>query len=193
MITGTLGANGWYMTNVTVNWTIVDPESVILETAGCDTRTLSADTSATTLACRAVSDGGETTVAKTFKVDKTGPRDDGNAIAGCRRERLVQPPARRRLRRQRRHLRARFVLAVADIRRPGQRRGDRERDVHRRRRQRGTCVAPTQVRRDGAGGSPSARAPDANGWHNHAVTVTFQGADGTSGVDELHQTTYSGP
>ncbi len=41
--------------------------------------------------------------------------------------------------------------------------------------------------------SPAARPPDANGWHNHAVTVTFQGTDGTSGVATCTQTTYSGP
>ena len=41
--------------------------------------------------------------------------------------------------------------------------------------------------------SPAARPPDANGWHNHAVTVTFQGIDGTSGVATCTQTTYSGP
>ena len=34
VITGTLGTNGWYTTNVTVNWSIVDPESVILATSG---------------------------------------------------------------------------------------------------------------------------------------------------------------
>lgn len=44
VITGTLGSAGWYTSNVTVNWSIVDPESIILSTSGCDTRTLSADT-----------------------------------------------------------------------------------------------------------------------------------------------------
>ena len=54
--------------------------------------------------------------------------------------------------------------------------------------------AAAQVRRDGAAGEPrGSRQPDANGWHNHAVTVTFQGTDGTSGVDTCTQTTYSGP
>jgi hypothetical protein len=39
----------------------------------------------------------------------------------------------------------------------------------------------------------SARMPDSNGWFNHAVTVTFSGADGTSGVGTCTQQTYSGP
>ena len=72
-ITGTLGDAGWYKSNTTVNWTVVDPESIILSTTGCDTRTLNTDTQATRLACTAESDGGETTLAKTFKVDKTAP------------------------------------------------------------------------------------------------------------------------
>ena len=41
--------------------------------------------------------------------------------------------------------------------------------------------------------SPAARPPDANGWYNHAVTVTYQGSDGTSGVGSCTETTYSGP
>jgi hypothetical protein len=41
--------------------------------------------------------------------------------------------------------------------------------------------------------SASARAPDANGWFNHAVAVTFNGTDGTSGIDDCSQQTYSGP
>ena len=38
-----------------------------------------------------------------------------------------------------------------------------------------------------------ARAPDANGWYNHAVTVGFSGADATSGIDVCSQATYAGP
>jgi hypothetical protein len=37
------------------------------------------------------------------------------------------------------------------------------------------------------------RAPDANGWYNHALTVTFGGVDATSGVDSCTRATYSGP
>ena len=37
---GTLGLNGWWVSNVTLNWTVEDPESQILETRGCDAVTL---------------------------------------------------------------------------------------------------------------------------------------------------------
>jgi hypothetical protein len=39
-----------------------------------------------------------------------------------------------------------------------------------------------------------ARQPDANGWYNHAITVSFSGADAISGMDSCAAAkTYSGP
>ena len=38
-----------------------------------------------------------------------------------------------------------------------------------------------------------ARAPDANGWYNHAVALTFAGSDATSGIASCGAPTYSGP
>ena len=72
-IVGTVGGAGWYRSNVTVNWSIVDPESIILSTDGCGARTLTGDTTSTPLICTAESDGGVTTVTKYFKIDKTAP------------------------------------------------------------------------------------------------------------------------
>jgi hypothetical protein len=43
-----------------------------------------------------------------------------------------------------------------------------------------------------SGRSP-ARPPDANGWYNHALTVSFTGTDATSGIDGCSQPSYSGP
>jgi hypothetical protein len=37
------------------------------------------------------------------------------------------------------------------------------------------------------------RAPDANGWYNHAVALTFAGSDATSGIASCDAPTYSGP
>jgi hypothetical protein len=72
-IAGTLGNDGWYVTNVTIRWTVSDPESVILSTSGCDAKTLSTDTSGTRITCAAASDGGEATSTKTIRIDKTAP------------------------------------------------------------------------------------------------------------------------
>jgi hypothetical protein len=37
------------------------------------------------------------------------------------------------------------------------------------------------------------RPPDANGWYNHPVPVSFAGSDATSGLAGCSSTTYSGP
>lgn len=68
-IHGTLGANSWYVSNVTANWTVTGAQT----STGCDTKTLTADTPGTKLTCSATSDGDQTIVSKTFKVDKTAP------------------------------------------------------------------------------------------------------------------------
>jgi hypothetical protein len=76
-IVGTAGALGWYRSNVTVNWTILDPESIILGTDCVLATTLTVDTPGTRLSCKAWSDGGETTKAITIKLDKTPPAVGG--------------------------------------------------------------------------------------------------------------------
>lgn len=68
-IFGTLGANGWYRSNVTVNWTVVGAEI----STGCDAKTLSADTAGTKITCTATSGGDETVKSVTIKLDKTAP------------------------------------------------------------------------------------------------------------------------
>jgi hypothetical protein len=42
-------------------------------------------------------------------------------------------------------------------------------------------------------GSSFSRGPDANGWYNHAVGVSFSGTDATSGISTCSSATYSGP
>jgi hypothetical protein len=44
----------------------------------------------------------------------------------------------------------------------------------------------------GVSAGPS-RAPDANGWYNHAFGVAWSGSDATSGIAGCSSTTYSGP
>ena len=48
-------------------------------------------------------------------------------------------------------------------------------------------TAPT-----GVSGAPN-RAPDHNGWYNHAVDVVFTGSDATSGIDSCTTVNYSTP
>jgi hypothetical protein len=72
-IVGTVGGAGWYRSNVTVNWRIEDPESIILGSDCAPATTLTADTPGTKLTCKAWSDGGETTKSLTVRLDKSAP------------------------------------------------------------------------------------------------------------------------
>jgi hypothetical protein len=58
---------------VTLNWSVVDPESIILSTTGCSATTLTADTAGTLFTCSAESDGGTASVTAKIKLDKTVP------------------------------------------------------------------------------------------------------------------------
>ena len=192
---GTQGLNGWWVSNVTLNWTVEDPESQILETRGCDAVTVNQDTSGMSFSCYARSDGGETTVTVTIRRDVTGPvvtatpsrspdsngwynhalsvtytgtdatsgldscvpaqnysgPDNANAsVSGSCRDRAGNVTARN------------FALSY-------------------------DATAPTVT-----GATPS-RGPDHSGWYNHALSIAFSGTDATSGIDSCTQTTYSGP
>jgi hypothetical protein len=68
-----LPATGWYRGNVTLNWVVVDPDSVILNMTGCAAQTFSADTPGTKVTCAASSEGGDSSSSVTIKVDKTPP------------------------------------------------------------------------------------------------------------------------
>jgi hypothetical protein len=70
-ISGTLGLNGWYKSNVTVNWQ-VDGET---RSEGCDTRNLTVDTPLTAITCSAWNDNDNTDTSQTvrIKLDKTAP------------------------------------------------------------------------------------------------------------------------
>jgi hypothetical protein len=59
-VSGTLGANGWYVSNVTVSWTVTDPYSGIASSSGCGPVTLTSYTTGTTLSCSAASVAGLT-------------------------------------------------------------------------------------------------------------------------------------
>ncbi|MFZ3323464.1 MAG: kelch repeat-containing protein [Usitatibacter sp.] len=83
-VSGTLGNNGWYTSNVSVSWSVTDPESGIASSTGCTPITLTADTAGVTLNCSATNGAGLTAYASvTIKIDTTPPVISGMPAAGC--------------------------------------------------------------------------------------------------------------
>lgn len=72
-VTGTLGNNDWYTSNVDVSWSVTDSESAVSSSSGCDVIVVTTDTNGTTLTCTATSSGGTATQSVTVKRDATAP------------------------------------------------------------------------------------------------------------------------
>jgi hypothetical protein len=194
LIFGTLGANGWYTSNVTINWDktplgyISDP--------GCAAATLTQDTTGQLFDCTVTwGEPYNTTieVKKTLKVDKTPPAvtpsasrppdvngwynhpvavgfsgtDGTSKIASCTSATYAGPDN------------ANTAVAGSCTDNAGN-----------------VSQASFGLKFDATAPSVAAipaRPPDANGWYNHPISVEFSGADGTSGVASCSAATYSGP
>lgn len=72
-VSGTLGNDDWYVSDVTVSWEVVDEESEVSETSGCEQATIDYDTAGVTLTCTATSAGGTASESVTIKRDATPP------------------------------------------------------------------------------------------------------------------------
>lgn len=73
-VNGTLGANGWYTSNVSVSWNVTDAESTVSNTSGCNNVSISTDTAGVTYTCQATSQGGSSSKSVTVKRDATPPK-----------------------------------------------------------------------------------------------------------------------
>jgi uncharacterized protein YegL len=71
-VAGTAGTNGWYTSDVTVTFDVVDLESAATST-GCDPQTVSADTTGVSFTCAATSAGGTSSKTVDVKRDATKP------------------------------------------------------------------------------------------------------------------------
>jgi hypothetical protein len=78
-VTGTLGNNGWYTSNVAIAWTVTDPESTPTTTA-CGAQNVTSDTAGVTFTCSATSAGGSTSSSVTVKRDTTAPTITASAV-----------------------------------------------------------------------------------------------------------------
>ena len=82
-LSGAAGADGWYTGQVDVSWTVVDAESALASTSGCDAVTLTAETAGTVLSCSATNAVGLTaTQSVSVKIDTTGPIVTGAPTSG---------------------------------------------------------------------------------------------------------------
>jgi len=79
-VSGTAGSGGWYVSDVTVSWTVTDPESTISSMSGCGTTNITADTSGTNLTCTATSAGGTNSQTVSIMRDATPPAIGGLAL-----------------------------------------------------------------------------------------------------------------
>jgi hypothetical protein len=197
VITATLGNGGWYVTNVTVNWKVEDPESgTILSSSGCNATTLTADTPGTRLTCAASSDGGEATATKTIKLDKTAP-----AVAGAAPDRGADAGGW-----YTRPVTVAFsgtdavsgVEGCSTVTYSGPDSGSASvsgtcRDHAGNVGAAGSFPLKFDATAPAVTGAAPDRAPDSGGWYRRPVNVAFSGTDAVSGVDGCSTATYGGP
>src|SRR5512133_63276 len=193
-ITGTLGTNGWYVTNVTVKWTVTGET----RTQGCDTQNVTVDTPGQTITCQAWNDdtGESGSKSVTIKLDKTAPElvpdpvPDPNANGWHKAALTVRFPGS--------DLTSGIASCTADQAYGGP--DTSGFDIT------GSCT-------DKAGNSSGPKTytvkydtknptvdgisppPKPTGWYTAPVTFSFIGSDGTagSGLDGCPDVTYDGP
>ena len=81
-LSGREGDNGWYVSDVTVSWSVSDPTG-ISTSSGCEPQTLTSDTPGTTLMCSASNRAKpplSTAVSVTIKIDRVAPRLSGVSV-----------------------------------------------------------------------------------------------------------------
>jgi hypothetical protein len=77
---GTQGDNGWFVTNVLVNWSVSDPESGVASQNGCGPTPINSDTQGTKVTCSATNgEGLPSTQATNIRRDATPPSVVANA------------------------------------------------------------------------------------------------------------------
>jgi PKD domain len=73
-VSGTVGNNEWYTSDVSVTWEVSDLESGIVSSVGCNLTTITTDTTGDTLTCSAINGAGLSHSASvTVKIDQTPP------------------------------------------------------------------------------------------------------------------------
>ena len=193
-MSGTAGSNGWFRSNVTINWVVTELGSVTSST-GCELAQLVTTEGSSSHTCTVTFSGGSTSATATPKIDKTAPGVSAATPARAPDANgwYNHPVA--------------FAFSgvdatsgIAGCSSPSYGGAD------------GSSVSVTGTCTDVAGNasslavsfkydatpptvSPSVdRPPDGKGWYRKPVTVSFAGADVTSGIAACTAPTrYAGP
>jgi len=190
---GTAGSNGWYRSNVTIQWQQSHPND-ITSSSGCEPGTQVTTEGVSTRTCVVTAGDHTVTLDVTVRIDKSVPTVTGGTPARAPDSNGWYNHA--------------VAVAFAGT--------DAVSGL-------ASCSSPTYAGVDGAAVSvvgtctdvagnsaqlayglkydatpPSAsvspsRGPDANGWYNHAVEVGASGTDATSGVAGCTGSSYAGP
>ncbi|MEM7291966.1 MAG: lamin tail domain-containing protein, partial [Pseudomonadota bacterium] len=72
-VDGVTGDNDWYISDIELSWAVIDHESAIESTTGCDSSTIVADTVEIQFVCSALSQGGNSSESVAIKRDSTAP------------------------------------------------------------------------------------------------------------------------
>ncbi|MDX1673709.1 MAG: hypothetical protein R3314_02810 [Longimicrobiales bacterium] len=81
-VSGELGEDDWYVSDIEIGWTVTDEQSPVTATAGCENRTVVEDTHGVTFTCEATSDGGTASASVTVKRDESLPVVDYSGDTG---------------------------------------------------------------------------------------------------------------
>jgi hypothetical protein len=189
-VSGTIGSNNWYRSDVTVAWTVTGTGSL----NGCGTQVFTAETASTPSSCSVTNSAGTTSQSINIKIDKTAPTvatatpdrspdsngwynhavgysfggsDALSGVQSCTPATYGGPDGE-------------SATVTGSCRDLAGNVGTRQFGL------RFDATAPSVAARP-------ARAPDANGWYNHPVSVAFAGSDGASGLDSCTSASYGGP
>jgi hypothetical protein len=76
VVDGTMGENGWYISDIAVSWNVADDESTVASRDGCGAASVSSDGAAFVFMCTATSAGGLTSRSLTVRRDASRPALD---------------------------------------------------------------------------------------------------------------------
>jgi hypothetical protein len=193
-MTGTAGTNGWFRSNVTIRWTITEPESLI-SSSGCEAAQLVTAEGQSSHTCTVTFPGGSNSATATPRIDKTAP-----SVAGGNPTRGPDSNGWYNHAVEVAFTGSDATSGIASCASPQYSGPDgASRQVS------GTCTdgagnvsAPTSVTLRYDSTPPSVtvaptREADVGGWYNRAVSITASGSDPVSGVASCTTPSYSGP